>query len=162
MDTIHDGCWNIRMQSPREDLVETFDHVWQRFRRRVDGLDDEEWRWQPTPDDRLTLSWRLHHIADLLAEDRNAVWLGVDTEHPKRLVHSTARDALADIEAGYEHLASILTNATDTSLAERMGPAAGMYADATRFSFALHLLDEFVHHTAESALLRDLYPAARK
>jgi hypothetical protein len=125
------------------------------------GLGDEEWRWQPAPDDRLTLSWRLRHIADMLSEERNDAWLGVGTGHAERVAHSTARDALADIQAGYERLMSIL-QADETSLAEPIGSAAGIYGDATRFSFALHLLDEFIHHTAESALLRDLYPAGRR
>ena len=150
------------MPSPRQDLVEAFAHVWERFQRRMDGLHDEEWRWQPTPDARLTLSWRLHHIADMLSEERNGAWLGIDADPSKRLPHSTARDALADVETCYEHLVTILTSATDSSLAERIGPAAGIYGDATRFSFGLHLLDELIHHTAESALLRDLYPGGRR
>jgi hypothetical protein len=36
------------MPGQREDLVGLFDHVWDRFLRRMDGLDDEEWRWAPT------------------------------------------------------------------------------------------------------------------
>ena len=36
------------MPGQREDLVGLFDHVWDRFWRRMDGLDDEEWRWAPT------------------------------------------------------------------------------------------------------------------
>ena len=128
----------------------------------MDRLDDEEWRWRPTPDDRLTLSWRLQHIADMLSEERNGPWLGAGTERPKRRVHATAQDALADIEAGYEYLVRILTTVTDASLAEGIGSAAGIYGDATRFSFGLHLFDELVHHTAECALLRDLYPVGRR
>lgn len=124
----------------------------------MDGLDDREWRWQPIPDDRLTLAWRLRHIADLLSEERNGPWLGVPAERPKRLPHSTAQDALADIETGHDHLMTLLATATDVSLAEPIGPPAGIYGAATRFSFGLHLLDEFIHHTAECALLRDLYP----
>jgi len=46
-----------------------FDHVWDRFWRRMDGLDDEEWRWAPTADPRISLRWRLGHIRRLLGED---------------------------------------------------------------------------------------------
>jgi hypothetical protein len=30
------------------DLIDLFDHVWDRFWRRMDGLSDVEWRWLPT------------------------------------------------------------------------------------------------------------------
>jgi hypothetical protein len=36
------------MPGQREDLVALFDHVWDRFWRRMEGLDDEECRWAPT------------------------------------------------------------------------------------------------------------------
>jgi hypothetical protein len=35
--------------------VGLFDYVWDRFWRRMDGLDDEEWRWAPTADLRISL-----------------------------------------------------------------------------------------------------------
>ena len=54
------------MPGQREDLVALFDHVWDRFWRRMDGLDDEEWRWTPTADPRISLRWRLGHIRRLL------------------------------------------------------------------------------------------------
>jgi hypothetical protein len=56
------------MPGQREDLVALFDHVWDRFWRRMDGLDDEEWRWAPTADPRISLRWRLGHIRRLLSE----------------------------------------------------------------------------------------------
>jgi hypothetical protein len=36
----------------------------------------------------------------------------------------------------------------------------GYFADATRRSFVLHIADELIHHTAEAALLRDLFAGA--
>ena len=59
------------MPGQREDLVGLFDHVWDRFWRRMDGLDDEEWRWAPTADPRISLRWRLGHIRGVLSEERN-------------------------------------------------------------------------------------------
>jgi hypothetical protein len=50
-----------------------------------------------------------------------------------------------------------LAGCTDESLAAPIGPSAGFYADGSRRSFALHILDELIHHGAEAALLRDLY-----
>ena len=37
------------------------------------------------------------------------------------------------------------------------GEAAGYFAGATGRSFVLHIADELIHHTAEAALLRDLF-----
>lgn len=44
-------------------------------------------------------------------------------------------------------------------MAERLGAVAGPFASGTLASFVLHMLDEFIHHGAELALLRDLYGA---
>ena len=40
---------------------------------------------------------------------------------------------------------------------EKLGPVAGQYADQTRAAYVLHMLDEFIHHGAEVALLRDMW-----
>ena len=40
------------------------------------------------------------------------------------------------------------------------GEAAGYFAGATGRSFVLHIADELIHHTAEAALLRDLFAGA--
>jgi hypothetical protein len=72
------------MPGQREDLVALFDHAWDRFWRRMDGLDDE-------------------------------------------------------------------------ALNTPLGEMAGYFADATGRSFVLHIADELIHHTAEAALLRDLF-----
>ena len=79
------------MPGQREDLVGLFDHVWDRFWRRIDGLDDEEWRWAPTADAKISLRWRLGHIRRLLSEERKGTWL----------IHHTAEAALLrDLFAG--------------------------------------------------------------
>lgn len=44
-------------------------------------------------------------------------------------------------------------------VAEPIGEIGGPFADSTRRAFALHILDELIHHGAEVALLRDLYRA---
>jgi hypothetical protein len=40
-------------------VIELFDYVF----GRLEGLTDEEWAWCPTPDDRVSIRWRLEHIA---------------------------------------------------------------------------------------------------
>jgi hypothetical protein len=84
------------MPGQREDLVGLFDHAWDRFWRRMDGLDDEEWRWTPTADPRISLRWRLGHIRRLLSEDRNGGWLGRPAE-PTGLAGRKAAGAAASL-----------------------------------------------------------------
>ena len=45
----------------------------------------------------------------------------------------------------------------DEALNTPLGEVAGYFADATGRSFVLHIADELIHHTAEAALLRDLF-----
>ncbi|MFL6072593.1 MAG: DinB family protein [Mycobacteriales bacterium] len=170
------------MNSTLDDLVELSDYAWQRLRRRMDGLTDEEYRWEPVPDCRTvrpvegggyrsdgpardgdprvftTLAWRLSHIGFLLQEDRNGAWLGVAAPPPGRSGDpGTAAAALADLDAGYAWWRSVLAACTDESLAEPIGRVGGPFGESTRRAFVLHILDELIHHGAEAALLRDLY-----
>lgn len=145
------------MKSSRDDILELFDYCWQRFRTRMTGLTDDEWRWQPTADDRVTLRWRLAHLAELLREERNHRWLGVPAAEEPAAEVVDAATALAAVEAAYAQWRGHLVSTTEESLSAPIGKTAGRYGDATRRSFALHIVDELIHHTAEAALLRDLY-----
>jgi hypothetical protein len=175
------------MNSSRADLIELSSYVWQRFRRRMDGLTDSEYRWEPVPDCRTvrptadgtfrsdgpagqadrnvftTLAWRLCHIADLLSEERNGSWLG-HAPAPRRARRGdpgTAQEVLADLDQAYASWHEFLLATGEESLGELIGPIGGLYAASTRRSFALHILDELIHHGAEAALLRDLYAASK-
>ena len=146
----------------RAELVDAFDHVWQRFRKRMRGVTDDEWAWTPTDDERLNLPWRIGHLAELLTEDRNAVWLGaggVRTQEPVRSIDAATApaDALHVLDGAYADWRALLVETSDDALAAPIGDVGGPFAASTRYAFVLHVLDELVHHTAESALLRDLY-----
>jgi DinB family protein len=172
----------------RDDLVELSDYAWQRLERRMAGLTDAEYLWEPVPGCRTvrrradgtyrsdgparpgdrkaftTLAWRLCHIADLLREERNGPWLGQPAPpSPEPLGEpGTAADALAELAAAHNRWRTILTATTEESLAEPIGAVAGHYGDASRRSFVLHILDEVIHHGAEAALMRDLYAASAR
>jgi hypothetical protein len=151
---LKEGVSFAAMNPSRDDLIELSDHAWQRLRERLDGLTDAEYRWEPGV---TTLAWRLDHLADALTEERNGPWLGV-AAGSSRIEHGkTAADVVAAIERAYAVWREALEATTDESLGEPIGPAAGHYGEASRRSFALHILDEFIHHGAEIALLRDLY-----
>jgi uncharacterized damage-inducible protein DinB len=144
----------------REDLGELGRYAFERLRERLAGLTDEEYRWEPGPDV-APLAWRLGHIAELLAEDRNAAWLGVPGG-PAPAPAADAADAagaLAALERSFEVWESVLAAVPDASLPDAIGPVGGPYADSTRRAFVLHVLDELIHHGAEVALVRDLWAA---
>ncbi len=147
------------MNSSRDDLIELFEYVWQRFTDRMAGLSDAEWRWEPISDDRVTLRWRLRHITEILRAERNGPWLGLAAEPTVEEPYpaDSAAAALRELNAAFARWRGQLDMTTEESLGELIGPVAGDYGHATRHAFALHIIDELVHHTAEAALLRDLY-----
>ena len=149
------------MKSADDDVLDLLDHAWARLNKRMDGLSDDEWAWRPIDTDaKVTIRWRLAHIAGFLSEPRNWAWLG-STARPraKGISAHSATEALGAAAAAYASFrASISTIGAD--LGSPIGPAAGQFADATRRSFVLHIADELIHHGAEAALIRDLYAAS--
>lgn len=171
-------------ESVRDDLIELSDYAYGRLRIRMAGLTDEEYFWEPVPGCRTvrrqpdgafrsdgpagrddlhqftTLAWRLSHIAVLLTEERNGVWLGRPAPGSGPAGDpGTADDALTALDTAHENWRGVLAGTTDESLAAPIGSVAAFYAEATRRSFVLHVLDELIHHGAEAALLRDLFAA---
>jgi hypothetical protein len=124
----------------------------------MEGLTDDEWSWLPTDDPQLGLRWRLDHIAEVLGLRRNAEWFGqpagyVVDDNPS----SSVTVALSRGDAAYESFRGLVDALDAAGLDETMGSVAGPYATATKRSFVFHIIDEVIHHTAEAALLRDLY-----
>ena len=131
-----------------------------RLAGRLEGMGDEEWAWRPTPDDRVGLRWRLQHITEMLAEDRNWQWLhGPMAPPPTPAQAGSAAAVVAGLGDAFAAWRALLRALSDADLAEPIGAPAGPYGDASRRSFVLHIADEFIHHSAEAALLRDLYAA---
>ncbi len=170
------------MNTSLQDSVEVFDWAWHRLRDRLAGMDDTEYFWEPGPDcwsirptvdggyraegpaargeaDHFTtLAWRVAHIVDLLAAERNGPWLGL---HPVVLdrtgAPATAADGLRQLDRAYASWSGLLQELTEDSINESIGPVGGPFGQSTRRSFLLHVLDELVHHGAECALMRDFY-----
>jgi hypothetical protein len=140
------GCWSIR--------------------RRADGAwtaDDPLPR--PDPEPFTTISWRLWHLVDMYGEDRAPRWLdlppqgrAIGRDDPEGAPPATAAAAVALLERAHERWDAHLHLADDDRLAQPVGNVAGPgFAGASRAAYVLHMLDEFVHHGAEIALLRDLW-----
>ncbi|TDQ00147.1 DinB family protein [Labedaea rhizosphaerae] len=145
------------MRSEREDLLEFSDYAWNRLRERVDGMTDDEYFWEPGV---TTMVWRITHVRDMLAEERNFTWLGVPVPADRPTGSPTsAADALAELAEAYALWRKALADTGD--LSAPIGRIAGPFGDSTRRAFVHHILDELIHHGAEIALLRDLYEAGQ-
>jgi uncharacterized damage-inducible protein DinB len=169
----------------KAELTALSDHWHTRLQTRLHGLTDDEFLWEPAdgcwnlrqvdgrwrPDYGLTftedgpvttIAWRLWHIIDMLKEDRCALLLGLEPEASaaEEWVPASADEALDMFDRAYAAFRRYL-EATD---AEQLGaaiPRSFNDIPSTRLTFVLHMLDEFVHHGAEAALLRDLWRAAQ-
>jgi hypothetical protein len=140
------GCWTIRQRR---------DGSWM-----ADGPLP-----RPEPEPFTTIAWRLWHLIDMYGEDRAPRWLDVPAQgppigldDPAGAPPAAAADAVTLLERAHDRWDAHLTLTTDERLAEPVGPVAGPeYADRARAAYVLHMLDEFIHHGAEIALLRDLW-----
>jgi hypothetical protein len=162
-------------------LIALLDKAYTRFRTRLEGLTDTELTWAPAPvvwnvhpdgepvpwDFALmptptqpapvtTIGWRLVHIIDLLTEDRCWAELGLDVPAPQVVkIPTTADAAIAELDAAFSTWRGIL-EAADSS---RLGESVEGQRWPDRATFALHIIDELIHHAAEVSLLRDLHAA---
>ena len=146
------------MTAERADLVELGRYAYGRLRDRLTGLTEEEYRWEPGPGV-STLAWRLGHIADLLSDERNASWLGVDRLQARIGKPMTAGDVVGALDEAMAVWQGIVDAVPEETLSDPIGPVGGPYADDSRRAFVLHILDELIHHGAEVALVRDLWAA---
>lgn len=140
------GCWTIR--------------------QRVDGTWKADWAVPgPGPEPFTTIAWRLWHLIDLYGENRAPEWLDVPAQgdpigldDPDGAPPTAAADAVALLDRAHDRWDAHLGLVTEEGLAEHVGPVAGpQYAERTRAAYVMHMLDEFIHHGAEIALLRDLW-----
>jgi hypothetical protein len=144
------GCWSLRSG---EDGSSSWDHAFP----------------PPEPAPITTIAWRLAHIAGHRSTGNGAgdrhlrAWLGLA---PADLTYGddlpvVAAAAITTVEQAAAEMHEILEEMSAEDLSEKIGPVGGMYADYSRTSYVLHILDEVIHHSAEIALLRDLYRATR-
>ena len=175
------------MVATSEELQRLSDTVWERTWRRLNGLTDDEYLWEPAPgcwsirtrpdgtrfdewapivypDPFTTLAWRLWHLIDMYGEDRHPRLLDVSPQGepvgqdaPDATPPATAAEALDQLDRAHARWDAHLALADDERLSAPVGPAGGDDSDTTRAGHLLHMLDEFIHHGAEIALLRDLY-----
>jgi hypothetical protein len=172
-----------------ERFVGWFDFYRARADERLAGLTDAEYLWEPVPDcwsirpdpsaaghgfvidgaepapdpaPVTTIAWRLVHVCGSLtahwlravAFERGRAELHLPTDIP-----ATAADAIATFTRACEKWRADIDHVDDARLDELIGAEGGPFADELDATFVEHIHDEFIHHTAEIALLRDLYRA---
>jgi len=158
-------------------LAGAFDYYGARTVGRLTGLTDEEWLWEPVegcwtvrdgvpdgawpppePPPVTTIAWRLAHICSFLQNHRMAtVAFGRPGQAP--VVPGSAAEALSALDVAVAAWKRDLASVDDDRLWSPIRPGAGPYGNEPVASFVEHIHDEFVHHSAEVALLRDLYRA---
>ncbi|MEM9747878.1 MAG: DinB family protein [Actinomycetota bacterium] len=160
----------------RGEILSLFEYVFARTEARLDGISDDEYAWEPTTDcwtvrpDGLdgdgvvaddppvtTIGWRLCHVSDALARHPMNGLLRADVTLSPRRFPTDARAGMTYFRTSFSEWRDLIASVDDERWLRPFGPVAGPFADSTALGLALHTADEFVHHTAEIALLRDLY-----
>jgi hypothetical protein len=158
-----------------------WDSTAERLSRRCQGLDDDEFFWEPVPDcwnirpdptdpsrwtyeydfdpppphPVTTIAWRLVHIsADNWIYWEHAFGAGAKN-FPDLDVPHTAATALENWSDSRHPISQWLRSSTEEDLGEPRPSHLG--AARTAAEVIAILLDEQIHHGAEIALLRDLY-----
>jgi hypothetical protein len=163
-------------------LLRGYDDAWERLAARLAGLDDEEYRWEPTrsawtvrptgdgtwvadwsaedpdPAPVTTIAWRTWHLgSDCLADYLSRSPAGRPLDLTGARWHGDAAGAVGDLTAAAAAFRSAMVAFGEDGIWQPLGPAWGRFADASWAALFVHATDELAHHGAEIALLRDLY-----
>lgn len=164
------------------DLLLTFEDVRSRTFKRINGLTDVEYRWQPVPDCMTvrrgedgafradprpprsnapaavtTIAWRMWHIgSDCLRGYLPFIEDDVDLGD-RHAWPGTAEEGIKALADDWARFISRIESLGDQRLLEPMGPRGGAFAHESHLLLAMHALDEAAHHGGEIGLLRDLY-----
>lgn len=166
-----------------DDLLFQLDFYWDRMLTpRLEGLTDEEYLWEPVegcwsirpqedgtgmidwafqapePPPFTTIAWRMAHISILIFGIRASSHFGdgsLGVETAKWPL--TAAEGLASLRRHHSEWREGLATLDDESMRVPVGEAEGPWAEYPMSTLVLHLNREVFHHSAEIALLRDLY-----
>lgn len=121
---------------------------------------------QPEPAPVTTIAWRLGHIVVGVFGARNhSHFGGPPADYQGWEYATTAADALAQLDEGYQRWMTAIRRLDSAALARPVGEAEGPWSDLSMATLVLHIHREVLHHGAEISLLRDLYahraPAAQ-
>ena len=180
-----DGGTIFNAQRVLDEVVAGLDETWTQFDRRMSGLDQIEYLWEPAPGcwsvrgagDGIagvadwadpnpdpapvtTIAWRMWHIAvdclDSYSRQRfDSRGTGLDGTDWVLDVV----EARALLGRAWHDFRTPIVEGGPEQLARPLGPGWGPYSEHSTLALVLHVQREFTHHAAEIALLRDLYLA---
>ncbi|NKZ07886.1 DinB family protein [Actinomadura latina] len=117
---------------------------------------------EPVPPPVTTIAWRLAHIiVGVLGMRVAGHFGGPPVDYETFRYAGSADEALDQLDAGYAAWLDGVRGLGPDDLARPSGPAEAPYEDLPLAALVLHINREVVHHGAEIALLRDLYPHGR-
>jgi hypothetical protein len=154
--------------------------AYEALRKRVDGLTDDEFFWEPTPgcwtvrrrsDGRwavdypelphpdpapfTTIGWRLVHVAECKVMYHEYAFGDATLTFPEIDSAHTARAAIAQVEVGHEMLVRDLSTLDDAGLEREVLTNWGERWPARQIFWAM--ISHDLHHGGEIGTLRDLY-----
>ena len=166
-----------------ELLAEQMDEVWARFWNRLEGLDDDEFFWEPVPDcwtvhqdegglwwidyqdpapeppPFTTIAWRLVHVAACKVMYYEYAFGEARLTWDELRIPHTAASAIAWLEESHARLRAVLDALSDADLGV---PRATNWGDRwPTWRILWTMIDHDAHHGAEIGTLRDLYRATR-
>jgi len=168
--------------SPVDLLVTQMDEAYERLRRRLEGLTEDEYFWEPVPgcwtihrDETgkwmtdyaepdtvpapvTTIGWRLVHIADCKVMYHEWAFGDRRLTFPDLIPPHTVGGAIARLHEGQRLLRSDLVGFDDGELAKPRLTNWGEEWPAWRIFWVM--IDHDQHHGAEIGFLRDLYRVA--
>lgn len=114
---------------------------------------------EPEPPPVTTIAWRLGHIiVGVLGARVAGHFGGAPVDYQSFDYAGTAAEALAQLDEQYAAWRRGVQRLGAEGLARQCGPSEGHFGDRPMAALVLHINREVIHHGAEVALLRDLYP----
>ncbi len=171
------------MTDAARPILRAYDVAWGRLRDRLEGLSDDELFWEPapgswsvrrgadgawaidgggggpgpTPAPVTTIAWRVVHVGAGALGGFTGLRFGDGWPDVAAGMPTAADEVVPFLEARYRGWVDALAGLDDAGWTAPLGEGWGEYARDSTIDLALHVLDEFVHHAAEVALVRDLY-----
>lgn len=167
----------------KHELVEQLDFAFNyHFVERMNGLTDEEYLWEPVADvwtihpgteggaptidpqtetdpaPFTTIAWRMHHMTDFFTKRWANHFGEPETDELDPAVTLSADEAMENLRFAYGRWKASLTEMPVERLGQPTGMAEGaFFADYPFAALVLHITREFIHHSSECCLIRDLY-----
>jgi hypothetical protein len=164
-----------------DELLAQLEWHWDhQLRKRLDGMTDEEFRWEPldgmwsvrpagdawavdftwpepSPPPVTTIAWRVNHLL-LVFGVRSASHFGrAPVGYDDYPFVGDVATALARLDEEHDTWVAGVRSLGEDGLFEPCGPAEGPFAESPMAALVLHIHREVIHHGAEISLLRDLY-----